>query len=773
MSSSNLKKRLIAIVSAMLIIVAGFGLGIFADELQLVDYGYHDDVELDVNVLQTKGESADQEGELDSSYNATTEKWFPHYTQDRDQGSLGICWAFSTANAADISYAKEMNDSSAVQQTSPGHLAYYFYNRAGDPLGLTNGDKNIVKTANATWGSLGGNHIFTFQAMANRDGLALESRYPYSQAYNNPPYTNGMGDLAYTAENIEIAELGSYSNKDAFYKAVKTMVKNYGAAAVSMYICKDSNYFNTTTKSQCYKGSDDGTNHAVTIVGWDDNYPVDKFVNKNKPNNPGAWIILNSWSRTGTYVNDGLFYLSYEDTVGISTRALAYDMKPCDNNEHLYQHDGTAALGEEYMNNGEQIASVFTAQKDMYVKSVGITEFTKGTANYDVNVYVGNAGDTIETLIAGGSKAQDKNAVTYTAGYHTFELDKAVPVLQGQKFCVVLTFKNSVYMGYEYSRNVESWIQFDAELQDGESYYRYSSTGAWNDAKSYSSKCYRLKAIGRDAYTVSFDTQTEDQPIPPQMVEAGTLATKPADPAPDEGYMFAGWYTDKDCAANYRFNFGTPINANITLYAKWVDNIIEISDVVPEPFSDTFTDGISSFKSAISDGFNQIQVDTDGNPVNISADNIKLFNITEPEGWNAQDGQFEILIPYERLFGKDNTNNSQNLNCVVNHMIEADGDPAYEVESIKCEKTDNGLLLTTSSFGPFAIGIINGALLGDLDNNGLIEEQDVASYNNALFSKTALTTNFKKIADVNTDNAYDVNDVIMLRLGRTVYKLNN
>lgn len=36
-------------------------------------------------------------------------------------------------------------------------------------------------------------------------------------------------------------------------------------------------------------------NHAVSIIGWDDNYSKDNF--STKPTNNGAWIIRNSYGK--------------------------------------------------------------------------------------------------------------------------------------------------------------------------------------------------------------------------------------------------------------------------------------------------------------------------------------------------------------------------------------------------------------------------------------------------------------------------------------------
>lgn len=63
----------------------------------------------------------------------------------------------------------------------------------------------------------------------------------------------------------------------------------------------------------CPTGAPKATGHAISIVGWDDNYSKDNFkaVNGVTPENDGAWLVKNSW---GDYnILGGYFWLSYED----------------------------------------------------------------------------------------------------------------------------------------------------------------------------------------------------------------------------------------------------------------------------------------------------------------------------------------------------------------------------------------------------------------------------------------------------------------------------
>lgn len=71
-----------------------------------------------------------------------------------------------------------------------------------------------------------------------------------------------------------------------------------------------------------------------------------------------------------------------------------------------------------------------------------------------------------------------------------------------------------------------------------------------------------------ETYTVEFDEKGGSK-VDDQVVTAGQKATKPADPTKKDK-TFGGWYTDSNLTQ--AFDFNTPINSNLTLYAKWLDN---------------------------------------------------------------------------------------------------------------------------------------------------------------------------------------------------------
>ena len=63
--------------------------------------------------------------------------------------------------------------------------------------------------------------------------------------------------------------------------------------------------------------------------------------------------------------------------------------------------------------------------------------------------------------------------------------------------------------------------------------------------------------------TVKFDYGTNTAS---QSVKRGSTVTEPSAPTRD-GYVFGGWYTDKECTKKY--SFGKTVSKGFTLYAKW------------------------------------------------------------------------------------------------------------------------------------------------------------------------------------------------------------
>lgn len=74
--------------------------------------------------------------------------------------------------------------------------------------------------------------------------------------------------------------------------------------------------------------------------------------------------------------------------------------------------------------------------------------------------------------------------------------------------------------------------------------------------------------INGGTFAVTFDTKGGST-VPVENVLNGQKATKPADPT-RAGYTFGGWYKEETCTNPYEFT--TPVQNALTLYAKWTIN---------------------------------------------------------------------------------------------------------------------------------------------------------------------------------------------------------
>ena len=78
-------------------------------------------------------------------------------------------------------------------------------------------------------------------------------------------------------------------------------------------------------------------------------------------------------------------------------------------------------------------------------------------------------------------------------------------------------------------------------------------------------------------YIVTFNSNGGN-PVDPQHIAPGLLATKPSPDPTRDGYTFDRWCSDSILTTGY--NFFTPVNSDITIYANWnVDPLTSVVDV--------------------------------------------------------------------------------------------------------------------------------------------------------------------------------------------------
>ena len=134
----------------------------------------------------------------------------------------------------------------------------------------------------------------------------LESDFPTKQ-YDITEESQKKFDNATPKAVVEDFEYLEGSNLDRRVEGVKKYITNYGGLIAGCNI--DDQWYQY--KGGIYRSKQStGLGHKVVIIGWDDNYSKDNFVYE-KPQNDGAWLVLNSWG--SSWANKGTAWVSYED----------------------------------------------------------------------------------------------------------------------------------------------------------------------------------------------------------------------------------------------------------------------------------------------------------------------------------------------------------------------------------------------------------------------------------------------------------------------------
>ena len=447
---------------------------------------YHGEEEIKVSSLQELEPGADH-GDLAASYKS------PYITAIKDQNPYGTCWAHAAMASAEADLWKKGLADSTID-LSEWQLAYFFFHTVEDPLGGTAGDSVTVVTDSSVEDYLdrGGNQQLATYRLATWQGVTQEVDAPYSTVYNDR--TKTLDDsLAYGKDVYHLENAYWVSMKDR--DVVKQLIMQYGACAASYYHA--SAYYNSTSqwyRSEPlaeYKPTGTTTNHAITIVGWDDNYSKDNF-GTYKPSSDGAWLCKNSWGED--WSKDGLFYISYEDAPNLNGTATFFDYGAGDNYDYNYQYDGGVGTASYSVANA---ANIYTANSAETLKAVGIyTNDVQYTCT--IKIYKSCTGGPIS-----GTLVSTQTVTEPYAGFHTIVLDTPVDLEAGDTYSVVVcqTSASSSPKVQVDSSFSWSWLTGVSSAKTGQSFI--SSNGSyWQDVSSSGYNC-RIKA-----YTDKRDTTT-------------------------------------------------------------------------------------------------------------------------------------------------------------------------------------------------------------------------------------------------------------------------
>ena len=428
-----------------------------------------------------------------------------------NQESTNECWAFSVIKSMETNIALKNGDTN-LRDFSERHMDYSLIKT------FTDGENENSLNREAGDGGL---PIMGLAYLTNGQGAILEESMPFEnnadkislESIDNKEIdtiATGYSVLPTISKSYEKDSSGntvSVTYKDANGKVlsdeevagIRNIIKEHlinNGAIAGFTAGSKSEFYNGSTifASSAYNCNNSSTvrDHAITIVGWDDNYSKDNFKEGRKPSRDGAYIVLNSY---GEEVFDfGYVYISYED---FFIESEIYGITSTSNKDYdnLYQHDffgGILKLGSAGSNTG-YYASVYDRDpsKTEVLNSVGVT-----VSDYvNLEIYVNPKGNTLKDtdLIKVGNTTS-----VLEPGYHRININPIY--LKGDTFAIVI--KQTAIQGEKFNFEIEAnvantaYSEVDSENKsyislDGETWTNLSALNVEGVDMSKSDVCIK------------------------------------------------------------------------------------------------------------------------------------------------------------------------------------------------------------------------------------------------------------------------------------------
>lgn len=409
-------------------------------------------------------------------------------TSVKDQGEYGTCWAHAAIASAEASVMQ----SNPLVDLSEFHTAFYpYYGNYKIDIGTENPD-DIFK--------FGGNYNFVTNIWSQGIGPISEKKLFYGnlEFFDNQ---SRVDEIQYESD-YRLKESRTFdfdwerSNADVVNELVKRYVSDGKPVDVSYYSNPELCYnydFCTSNSTKRPRFS----NHSVTIIGWDDNYPAENF--NIKPSQNGAWLIKNSWGED--FGNEGTMWISYEDE---SLHEFAvYELDDSDEYMYMDYYDKfmpMQSLATNDEGNGSYMANVFTNDEfAMQLEAISMYIQNPDT-EYEIMIYK-NLQD-LSNPISGTPSSTTYGSVD-SSGYFTIELDENVILEHGEDYSVVVYVYNP-YTPYVIPIEACSYVIDESNNND------IVSLGAYTDYYDIKNKTTSYESFYSENGSDWFDVTSED-----------------------------------------------------------------------------------------------------------------------------------------------------------------------------------------------------------------------------------------------------------------------
>ena len=445
----------------------------------------------------------------------------------RDQKNTDACWAFaSTESIMSNMYKKGLS----VQTFSPSHIGILTQDTNN-----INGFKTFHRDLKA-----GGNFDLSSAYVMNGWGPVLESEAPFDSYLSYLDDQTGININSYKniKPNVSVYDIAIVDNakgacSDSSINQIKNYIKQHGAIAAMVHWYNDNDlsvkdegegtYSITGTyinKEYYYYDKNDEANHAITIVGWDDNVLPTNYIEGHRPTRNGAWIVKNSWGESESLVfsptlsisvlrgDNGYYYIPYDDYNICSYWTGFYNVsnKVSDYN-YYYDYLGANAYSEAR----EGVESVYFANK--------YSKLSEDNEKVDrVSFYTDVPGVSYEVFYSSTGSLNSYQSI----GSGVFEYPGYTSVIPNKEIVVSDNF--SLIVKYTYPDGSIKKVPFGKKIDDEKSfYYTYDISGDNSyvsyDGANWSNLASQKVVVPVRVYTsVTNDDETN---------AAGEIATTP------------------------------------------------------------------------------------------------------------------------------------------------------------------------------------------------------------------------------------------------------
>ena len=466
------------------------------------------DLILNYSIIQTKVYAEPAGENLESKYSLAD--IIPENTKIRNQMQTPWCLSFASLATLESSLAiqdKNAGKTAKEYDFSEEHMAYSTQDSSFKDGKINK--KGLHKNVND-----GASLIAIQEYFSNGMGVVNEEDYPFDNStgnidiskLNQPIAATVLDTFAFPQLSIKSTSEFSTDKISDLIKEMKTYIKKYGGITATLatgganknkYINWSNNSLNNPENIAL-----SSLDHAVCIIGWDDNYSKDNFNTNYKPKNNGAWIVKNSWGNIVELGNTTKLKEEVFDQIDESTRKqyninssnditdeiLIYVLKELftgltnirivngvaygdrdsksfymyisyetpsiyvsnmgvtkaelgKNYDNLYQYDEFGPTKHiNIANTSVYMANVFKRDASKNEKLTRVSIYSPKKQNYQIYVNPDNSKKTISDLKQ-VSVSGNQKIVTLDSGFHTLELEEPLE-LTGDSFVVAVKTSN-------------------------------------------------------------------------------------------------------------------------------------------------------------------------------------------------------------------------------------------------------------------------------------------------------------------------------------------